>query len=67
MVWTCVGGGGWLGSRVRMLRYSGGGGRWWQRCCWCVPGVWAGAGAVWLDLGPGRGVVLCRRARWRAP
>ena len=37
-------------------------------CAVGVPlGVWAWDGAVWLDLGPGRGVAPRWRARWRAP
>ena len=59
--------GGRLGCRVRMLRYGGGGRRWWGRCCWCAPGVWTLGGAVWLDPGLGRGVAPCWRARWPAP
>ena len=66
MVWTCAGGGCWLGCRVRVLWYGGGAGRSWGRCCWCAPGVWAWGGAVWLDPGPGQGVGPCWRARWRA-
>ena len=50
-----------------MLRYGGGGGRWWGRCCACAPGVLAWGGAVCLDPGPGLGVAPCWRARWRAP
>ena len=41
MAWTCVGGGCWLDCPVRVLRYGGAGRRWWERCCWCAPGVWA--------------------------
>ena len=61
MAWTCVGGGCWLGCWLRVLWYGGGGERWWGRCCWCAPGVWACGGAAWLDSGPGRGAAPCWR------
>ena len=48
MAWTCVGGGCWLGCLVRVLWYGGGGRRWWGRCCWCAPEVWAWGGVSWL-------------------
>ena len=67
LAWTCAGGGPWLGCRVRVLWYGGGGGRCWGWRCWCAPGVFEWNGAAWLGLGPGWAAAPFWRARWRAP
>ena len=57
----------WPGCWIRLLRYSGHRGRWWDWCCWCALGGWEWGGAAWVGLGPGRDANPCWWARWRAP